>query len=146
MEENKQNNDFTSENTTEDEHLETTAQGRNILNHGDSQMNTDDSSGSRHNQYWEESAAELAPGLGELDKGVAKDGEQNRAGEGKGMGYAALILAIISLFAVPVLFGGIAIVLGFIARRSEASRKLGAWAIGIGIFSLIIGVLILPFF
>ncbi|WP_409289304.1 hypothetical protein [Peribacillus sp. SCS-37] len=146
MEENKHNIDFTSENSTKDEQLETTAQGRNILSNGDSQMNVENSPESRHNQYWEESAAELAPGLGNLDKGGAEDREQTRAAEGKGMGYAALILAIISLFAVPVLFGGIAIVLGFMARRSEASRKLGAWAIGIGIFSLIIGVLILPFF
>jgi hypothetical protein len=61
------------------------------------------------------------------------------------MGYAAIALSILSLFVMPILFGAVGIVLGFMARRRGA-EGLGAWAIGIGAISLVIGIFILPFF
>ncbi|MBA4535842.1 DUF4190 domain-containing protein [Bacillus aquiflavi] len=64
---------------------------------------------------------------------------------GRGWGYTALILSILSLFTLPVLFGGAGIVLGFMARRRGA-ETLGVWAIGIGAVSIIIGIFIMPFF
>lgn len=64
---------------------------------------------------------------------------------GRGFGYFALGLSIISLFVMPILFGAAGIVLGFIAR-SKGAGGLGAWAIGIGIVSIVIGVFITPYF
>ena len=64
---------------------------------------------------------------------------------GKGIGFLALALSIISLFMLPVILGAAGIIVGFIARRRGANG-LGAWAIGIGIVSLILGIFITPFF
>jgi hypothetical protein len=36
-------------------------------------------------------------------------------------------------------------VLGFVARRRGA-ESLGAWAIGLGAISIIVGIFVLPFF
>ncbi|MEW8987757.1 MAG: DUF4190 domain-containing protein, partial [Bacillus sp. (in: firmicutes)] len=73
----------------------------------------------------------------------------NRVGEtmksGTGIGFAAIIVSILSLFVAPILFGAVGIVLGFIARRRGATG-LGSWAIGIGAISIIVGMFILPFF
>ncbi len=64
---------------------------------------------------------------------------------GTGLGTVAIALSILSLFVLPILFGAAGIVLGFVARRRGA-EGLGAWAIGIGAVSIIIGIFILPFF
>lgn len=103
----------------------------------------------RTSEYREENAAEIAAPVTlsrkKYDKLTdrSKDGEESRAGTG--VGYLALALSIISLFVIPILFGAAGIVLGFIARGKGASG-LGAWAIGIGIVSIVIGLFITPFF
>lgn len=92
--------------------------------------------------YLEETAGEIAaPNIGTYRK--EEDGRETEKG-GTGIGIAALILSIVSLFVLPILFGGAGIVCGFIARRSGA-RGLGNWAIGIGAASILIGMFIAPF-
>jgi hypothetical protein len=71
--------------------------------------------------------------------------DNDTATAGKGIGYAALALSILSLFVLPILFGAVGIILGFVARRRGA-EGLGSWAIGIGAISIIVGMFILPFF
>ncbi|MFC3882938.1 DUF4190 domain-containing protein [Bacillus songklensis] len=96
----------------------------------------------------EETAAEVAapvPARGERIERNRTDHEREGAGEGRGYGILALVLSILSLFFMPVLLGAAGVILGFIARRRGAN-SLGAWAIGIGIVSIVIGVFILPFF
>lgn len=61
------------------------------------------------------------------------------------MGTLAIALSILSLFVLPILFGAAGIVLGFVAR-SRGAAGLGAWAIGIGALSIIVGIFVLPFF
>lgn len=75
------------------------------------------------------------------------DRDDNRDGvsEGRGIGYAALAISIISLFVLPVLLGACGIIVGYIARRRGAGA-LGGWAMGIGIVSLVLGIFITPFF
>ncbi|MFS0861575.1 DUF4190 domain-containing protein [Fredinandcohnia sp. 179-A 10B2 NHS] len=99
--------------------------------------------------YNEETAAEVA---GPINYGPARR-ESNNTGNntgdnamsGTGLGWLALALSIISLFVMPVLMGAAGIIIGFIARRRGATG-LGAWAIGIGAVSIIVGIFILPFF
>lgn len=64
---------------------------------------------------------------------------------GRGIGGLALALSILSLFVLPIILGAAGIIIGFIARRRGATA-LGAWAIGIGAVSIIVGMFILPFF
>jgi hypothetical protein len=101
-------------------------------------------------EYKEETAAEIAapvpitrPTFQERSKDGSGAGTDTKAGTG--MGWAALALSILSLFVMPILFGAAGIVLGFVARRRGA-EGLGAWAIGIGAISIIVGIFILPFF
>lgn len=95
-------------------------------------------------EYREETAAEIA-GPVSLDRRRSSDQLGQIALGGSGFGYLALALSIISLFVLPVLLGAAGIILGFIARARGASG-LGAWAIGIGIVSMIIGIFVTPFF
>ncbi|MFE8695418.1 hypothetical protein ACFYKT_03480 [Cytobacillus sp. FJAT-53684] len=96
--------------------------------------------------FTEETSAELAAPIS-FDRGMNRVDERDRetVTAGRGVGFAALALSIISLFVLPVLFGATGIVLGFIARRRGAT-SLGSWAIGIGVVSIIVGMFILPFF
>jgi hypothetical protein len=106
--------------------------------------------GTNSSEYKEETAAEIAapvpitrPSFQERSKDSSGAGTGTKAGTG--MGWAALALSILSLFVMPILFGAAGIVLGFVARRRGA-ESLGAWAIGIGAISIIVGIFILPFF
>ncbi|WP_299087867.1 DUF308 domain-containing protein [uncultured Metabacillus sp.] len=98
--------------------------------------------------YQTEAAAEIAAPVN-VDRDYAADervDDRNEVvGEGRGMGYLALALSIISLFILPVILGAAGIIVGFIARRRGANA-LGAWAIGIGAVSLVLGIFITPFF
>lgn len=100
--------------------------------------------------YREETAAELTAPLS-LNRDVIRNRDskdqvqdETEAG-GKGIGFTALALSIISLFVLPILFGAVGIILGFVARRKGA-ESLGSWAIGIGAIAIIVGIFILPFF
>jgi len=96
--------------------------------------------------YNEETAAEVAAPInyGTTNREVRNTTDDNVA-SGTGLGWLALALSIISLFVMPVLMGAAGIIIGFIARRRGATG-LGAWAIGIGAVSIIVGIFILPFF
>jgi hypothetical protein len=98
--------------------------------------------------YLEETSAEIAAPA-TFNQGSTTNAGKTNIGEtmksGTGIGFAALIISILSLFVAPILFGAVGIVLGFIARRRGATG-LGSWAIGIGAISIIVGMFILPFF
>ncbi|MFC0188173.1 hypothetical protein ACFFJY_07720 [Fictibacillus aquaticus] len=85
------------------------------------------------------------PRTGREEEAHIHERKQDYAGIGKVTGIAAVILAALSLFILPVFFGGAAVVLGFIARRLGA-RSLGNWAIGLGAVSIIISLIFAPFF
>ncbi|MSN97727.1 hypothetical protein BHT95_08200 [Bacillus paralicheniformis] len=99
-----------------------------------------------NDEFLEETAAEVAPTY-RTDNG--KNGEARNdaadAAGGRVTGYIALALSIISLFMLPVLLGIAGIIVGYIARRQGAAG-LGAWAMGIGAVSLVLGIFITPFF
>lgn len=95
-------------------------------------------------KYREETAAEMAAPVS-LDPRRSDNLPEENALGGSGLGYLALAISIISLFVLPVLLGAVGIVVGFIARQRGA-EGIGAWAIGIGIVSMIIGFFIAPFF
>ena len=93
-----------------------------------------------------ETAAEIAAPVNlRRDYADADSNGDEVVSRGKGIGFLALALSIISLFMLPVILGAAGIIVGFIARRRGANG-LGAWAIGIGIVSLILGIFITPFF
>lgn len=98
--------------------------------------------------YETESAAEIAVpiNMGRTNATVNTEADRGEAvGEGRGMGFLALALSIISLFILPVILGAAGIIVGFIARRRGATGT-GAWAIGIGALSIILGIFVMPFF
>ncbi|MBM7604714.1 hypothetical protein JOC75_002717 [Metabacillus crassostreae] len=96
--------------------------------------------------YETESAAEIAAPINMRNEYADVNTEADEvAGEGRGMGFLALALSIISLFILPVILGAAGIIVGFIARRRGATGT-GAWAIGIGAVSIILGIFITPFF
>ncbi|PLS15216.1 hypothetical protein CVD28_23085 [Bacillus sp. M6-12] len=99
----------------------------------------------RRKSYYEETAAEFsAPVMGRrAGRGEAAGNEDREAG--RAFGLSALALSILAMFILPLLFGAAGIVLGFLARRRGAD-SLGAWAIGLGIVAIVIGLIIAPFF
>jgi hypothetical protein len=71
--------------------------------------------------------------------------ERKEAEEGSlALGWTALVLSLVSLFFLPVLMATAGIVTGFFAYRG-GNRTLGLWAIGVGLFSLIVAFFISPF-
>jgi hypothetical protein len=60
-------------------------------------------------------------------------------------GYFAIIVAILSLFVWPVMFGPAAAILGFIAYM-RGSKALGAWSIVLGILAIAAYFILLPFY
>ncbi|UXH44384.1 DUF4190 domain-containing protein [Rossellomorea vietnamensis] len=94
--------------------------------------------------YREETAAEIAAPMN-VSRDFEDDAAEDVTTSGRVLGYSALALSILSLFILPVIMGAAGIVLGFVARRRGA-EMLGAWAIGIGAVSIIVGLFVLPFF
>ena len=95
-------------------------------------------------QYREETAAEIAAPMN-VSRDFENDAVEESTTSGRVLGYSSLALSILSLFILPVIMGAAGIVLGFVARRRGA-EMLGAWAIGIGAVSIIVGLFVLPFF
>jgi len=99
-----------------------------------------------HHDFHEETAAEIAT---PVNMNHYEDTDENHRDDvntgGRVIGWAALALSIISLFVLPVILGAAAVILGFVARHKGAGT-LGAWSIGIGVVSIIIGIFVLPFF
>ncbi len=114
----------------------------------------DETANSYANDQSEEYAAEVAPNVIDFNRND-NDNRSNVNNErdtmvdtvtsGRGIGGLALALSILSLFVLPIVLGAAGIIIGFIARRRGATT-LGAWAIGIGVISIIVGLFILPFF
>jgi uncharacterized membrane protein YdbT with pleckstrin-like domain len=96
--------------------------------------------------FMEETAAEVAEPVRTFHREENKEYDRNdEEANGKGLGWLALVVSIVSLFIMPVILGATGIILGFIARRRGA-ETLGAWAIGIGVVSIIIAMFVLPFY
>ncbi|WP_339146908.1 MULTISPECIES: DUF4190 domain-containing protein [unclassified Sutcliffiella] len=106
-----------------------------------------------HRDYLEEHAAEVAavPPVIESDRSREREAvfEEERSDvmgmSGRGLGILGLALSILSLFFLPIIMGAAGIIVGFIARKRGAAG-LGAWAIGIGIVSIVVGIFVLPLF
>ncbi|HHY22546.1 MAG TPA: DUF4190 domain-containing protein [Bacilli bacterium] len=112
------------------------------------------------NYYDEETAAEITTpiqdtfGSRSYRNDARDDEEQQETAEandftansaGRGIGSFAIVLSVLSLFFMPIFLGISGIVLGFITRFS-GSRSFGNWAIGIGVFSLILTLFFSPFY
>ncbi len=59
-------------------------------------------------------------------------------------GWIGLALAVLSFFMMPIILGGAAIIVGFIARRRDATW-LGNTAITLGVISIIVRLFFIPF-
>ncbi|MGD7043988.1 hypothetical protein [Jeotgalibacillus proteolyticus] len=98
---------------------------------------------------------EMASELAQVDVGreqsyannnePSRDGKIENTNKGTWLGLSSLISGIIAFFTSPVIFGLIAIVLGFIARKA-GSTKASGWGIGLGTVAVFFGFLIAPFF
>lgn len=103
--------------------------------------------------YLEENAAEVAVAPPVLRSDRSRESEEVFEEErsdvmgmsGRGLGFLGLALSILSLFFLPIIMGAAGIIVGFIARKRGAAG-LGAWAIGIGIVSIVVGLFVLPLF
>lgn len=91
-------------------------------------------------KYNEETSADLTPHHTFLEEKVYPEVKKSRL-TARIIGYIGLLLAVISLFFFPYTLGVIAIIFGFIAQR-KGEISFGAWAIGIGAFSIIISLFI----
>ena len=102
----------------------------------------------KENDYREETAAEVSPSAVERDTADAdrtdnvEEVEDAEAG-GTALGWTGLVLSILSLFFLPVLMATAGIVTGYLAYRGGA-RSLGLWAIGVGVFSLLMSLFFIP--
>jgi hypothetical protein len=95
----------------------------------------------------EEYAAEIAPHSSNSEKFYRQTDVMDPAQaitKSRGIGYTAIVLALLSLFAWPSFFGPIASVLGYFAYKG-GSKALGAWSIILGLISLTAYVLWLPY-
>jgi len=75
----------------------------------------------------------------------AEGGDRADAGEGRAIGWFGLVLAVISLFIWPAVFGTIAAIIGVVAYV-RGSKGLGAWTIGIGLVSLLAYFFLVPYY
>lgn len=99
--------------------------------------------------YNEETAAEVVPlRQGDTSFEGRYEHDAKRGGQdedvGKGIGFFALSLSIISLIFLPIIFGGAGIIFGFIARRRGVTT-LGSWSIGLGALSILLTLFVSPF-
>ncbi|GAK11496.1 hypothetical protein [Geomicrobium sp. JCM 19039] len=104
--------------------------------------------------YMEETSAEVSspnldyrmdqsgPGDYEADYDTV-DEEKSDSSLGAGLGTAAIIMSIVSLFFLPVILGAAGVVTGFFARQKGAVG-LGWSAIGIGALSILMTFLFAP--
>ncbi|MCI1856548.1 MAG: hypothetical protein LKI94_04955 [Sporolactobacillus sp.] len=91
-------------------------------------------------EYAKELAADQYEEQGDRDGRPLGSGERREVGEGRGMGWLALILSCIAFFFLPIIMGIAGIVIGYIAFR-EGSRTLGGWAMGIGAVAVLFQLL-----
>ncbi|SDI33277.1 DUF4190 domain-containing protein [Natribacillus halophilus] len=111
---------------------------------------------SYNGEYMEETSAEVAsPGVNAEQTNAASEEQSDEPMQGEeptvnddslgmGLGTAAIIISLVSLFFLPVILGAAGIITGFFARQKGASA-LGWWAIGIGAVSILVSVFFAPF-
>lgn len=90
----------------------------------------------------EETASEIT---GFDDKLIDRDTDtkvDNQAGNIPG--WIGLALAVLSFFMMPIILGGAAIIIGFIAKGRDATW-LGNAAIALGVISIIFRLFLIPF-
>lgn len=90
----------------------------------------------------EEYAGEISPSLRPLEKA---EEDINTAVPSRRVGYAAIILAFVSLFIFPAIFGPAAAVLGAYAWI-RGNKALGAWSIILGLIALAAYFLLFPLY
>ncbi|WP_227395137.1 DUF4190 domain-containing protein [Jeotgalibacillus aurantiacus] len=114
-------------------------------------MEKKDEKSLQENRYDEEMGSELSRVSPAWYTETPDDTERKRDGvikntnRGMWLGYASIITGIIAFFTAPVLFGALAIILGFAARRSDGKMSGGA-GIVLGAISIVLGLLIYPLF
>lgn len=90
----------------------------------------------------EETATEIT---GFDDNAVDRENDVDASNQiGNIPGWIGLALAVLSFFMMPIIFGGAAIIVGFIARGRDATR-LGNTAIALGVVSIIVRLFFMPF-
>ncbi|OCA86412.1 DUF308 domain-containing protein [Pradoshia sp. D12] len=94
--------------------------------------------------YHEETGAEFMDSA-EYRRHSQTGNNNKTTSKASSFGIVALALSIASLFFMPVIFGTIGIVAGIFAMKTE-SRMMGIAAIVIGVFSVVAGLLVYPFF
>ena len=79
-----------------------------------------------------------------VDRADDDENEENisEMNPGRGIGIVGLIFSIVSLFIVPFLLGSVGIILGVIS--AARGSRLGWWAAGVGILSIIISLFVYP--
>jgi hypothetical protein len=88
-----------------------------------------------------ETAAELTPsGTNPVDTSRKEQREVN----GMGIGVTALILSLLAFFLFPFVLSTVAIILGIVGGQKGSAA--GWWAVGIGVFVLLIRILAFPIF
>lgn len=93
----------------------------------------------------EETAAELT-NINQNDTVMDDDKIEDQTGGelNSVIGWAGLVLAVLSFFMMPIILGGAAIIVGFVARSRDA-EWLGNTAIAVGVISIIVRLFIMPF-
>lgn len=102
--------------------------------------------------YNEETASEIMPSSVAIARDEPEEGNYYGAQETEkaeqesrtAIGWTGLVLSVLSLFFLPVLLAIAGIATGYFAIRGGA-KTLGLWAIGIGAFSLVMGLFFTPF-
>jgi len=90
----------------------------------------------------EETAAEIT---GFDDKIVDRENDMGMGNQVANVpGWIGLALAVLSFFMMPIILGGAAIIVGFVARRRDATW-LGNTAIALGVISIIVRLFFIPF-
>lgn len=89
--------------------------------------------------YQEETAAEFAPDYSVVQDDAVQAGTMERM-----LGYSALVLAVLSIFFMPVFLGTAAVVLAIPAIYRGVDRA-GGWALGIALTVLLFHLTIFPF-
>jgi hypothetical protein len=105
---------------------------------------------SDNHAYNEEMGAELgtiAPGYSGkyADRDLVKNARHEAKSTARAIGWAALVLAILSWLMWPVLLGATAAVVGFMAFR-QGARGLGVWSITLGLIALASYLVLIPIY
>ncbi len=93
----------------------------------------------KQEKYREETAAEFLPVYSDVLADTTDAGPFGRM-----LGYSSLVLAILSIFFMPITLGIASVVLAIPAIRKGAD-SIGGWALGVSLTVLLYHLTILPF-